>query len=75
MLHNHLALTNSEAVGILTGNYTGDIAAFVKIHRQAMMMSDELAYGIIRQFPAKFSSTFGTTSSTNATYSTSTKAG
>ena len=74
-MHNHLALTKSEAVARLTGNYTGDIAAFDKIHRQAMMMSDELADGIMKQFPDKFSSSFGTTSSTNATHSTKTKAG
>ena len=43
VLHNHLALTKSELVARLTA----DIAAFYKIHRQATMMSDELADGII----------------------------
>ena len=40
-----------------------------------MMMSDEFAGAIIKQFPDKLSTTFGSTSSTNATHSTTPKAG
>jgi len=54
MLDQHLSLTKSEAVARLTGNYTADIDAFDEIHRQAMTMADELADGIVKQFPEKF---------------------
>jgi hypothetical protein len=73
MLHNHLALTKSEAVARLTGNYRNDIASFDKIHSQAMMMSDALVNGIVKQFPEKFSTTVSSVpSSPNVTHSTNT---
>ncbi|MDQ6863775.1 MAG: hypothetical protein M3044_08110 [Thermoproteota archaeon] len=43
--------------------------------KQEMMICDEFADGIIKQFRDIFSTSFGTMSSTNATHSTSTKAG
>ncbi len=54
MLDQHLALTKAEAVARLTGNYTADINAFDEIHKQAMTMADELADGIVKQFPEQF---------------------
>ncbi|MGI0012716.1 MAG: hypothetical protein ACREBU_04625 [Nitrososphaera sp.] len=54
MLGNHLELTKAEAVARLTGDYTADVNAFDEIHRQAMTMADELADGIVKQFPEQF---------------------
>ena len=54
MLDQHLSLTKAEAVSRLTGNYTADIIAFDEIHRQSMTMADELADGIVKQFPEQF---------------------
>jgi hypothetical protein len=49
MLNRHLALTKSEAVARLTGNYADDIAAFDEIKKEAMMMADDMASGIVKQ--------------------------
>lgn len=54
MLHQHLALTKSEAVFRLTKNYAADIAVFDSIEKQALAMADALTDGIIKQFSHTF---------------------
>ena len=54
LLQEHLELTKSEAVAQLNGDYEVSIAAFDKVKKQAMEMSDTLADAIIKQFPEKF---------------------
>lgn len=49
MLNKHLALTKSEAVARLTGNYEDDVAAFDEIKSEAMVMADDMARGIVKQ--------------------------
>lgn len=54
MLHEHLALTKSEAVDILTGNYAKGITVYDEIEKQALKMADVMAKGIVKQFPKNF---------------------
>jgi Tfp pilus assembly protein FimV len=54
MLHEHLDLTKSEAVNLLTNNYAESIAILDQIEKQAMDMATVMVNGIVRQFPSRF---------------------
>ena len=54
LLNLHLTLTKGEAVARLTGKWDDDIAAFDDIFTEIMTVSDALADGIVKQFPARF---------------------
>lgn len=51
MLHDHLKMTEDEAVARLTGQYSKDVSLFDAIEDQALMMADYMADGITKQFP------------------------
>jgi hypothetical protein len=53
-LHTHLKLTTDEVVARLEGDWNADVAAYDKIHRHALHLSDLLADGLINQFPKRF---------------------
>jgi hypothetical protein len=53
-MHRHLALTTQEAVARLQQNWTGDVAAYDRVHRHILHMADMLSDGIVRQFPQRF---------------------
>jgi hypothetical protein len=50
----HLKLTTDEAVARLTGDWTADVAAYDRIHRHILHMSDYLSGGLVKQFPKRF---------------------
>jgi hypothetical protein len=53
-MHMHLQLTTQEAVAHLQGKWAADVAAYDRVHRHILHMSDVLADGIVAQFPARF---------------------
>ena len=50
----HLKLTTEEAVARLQGKWAADVAAYDKIHRHILLMSDYLSDGLVKQFPKRF---------------------
>ncbi|SBV96141.1 hypothetical protein KL86CLO1_10737 [uncultured Eubacteriales bacterium] len=54
MLYDHLAMTKTEAVEILTQKYEDSINTFEMIEQEALMMADEMTQGIVKQFPQHF---------------------
>ena len=54
MLYDHLAMTKTEAVDILSQRYADSISTFENIEQQAMLMADTMTHGIVKQFPQYF---------------------
>jgi hypothetical protein len=54
MMNTHLSTTTDEVVARLTKNWEKDVRAFDAVYHHILGMSDALADGIIKQFPAKF---------------------
>lgn len=54
MLNDHLAMTKTEAVDILTQKFTDSIGVFENIEQEALAMADTMTQGIVKQFPQNF---------------------
>lgn len=55
MFYEHLAMTKSEAVSILSKDYQASVRWYDKIELEALEMADAISDGIIKQFPQLFS--------------------
>ena len=53
-MRQHLALTTQEVVARLQGRWAADIAAYDKVHKHILHLSDSLADGLVKQFPNRF---------------------
>ncbi len=54
LLHDHLAMTKTEAVDIITQKYVDSINVFENIEQEALVMADLMTQGIVKQFPQYF---------------------
>lgn len=54
MLYDHLAMTKTEAVDLLTQKYEDGISIFELIEQEALMMADAMVQGLVKQFPQNF---------------------
>lgn len=53
MFNDHLALTTKEASARILKKWSDDISAFDELYARTMLMADDLADGVIKQFPEK----------------------
>lgn len=53
MFNDHMALTTKEATARILKRWSDDISAFDELYAQTMLMADDLADGVIKQFPEK----------------------
>jgi hypothetical protein len=54
MMRDHLDATTAEAVARHQSDWSGDVAAYDRVHQQILEMADMLSDGIIAQFPQRF---------------------
>ena len=54
MMKDHLDTTTAEAVARHDANWSGDVAAYDRVHEVILEMADMLSDGIIAQFPNRF---------------------
>src|SRR5262245_42288184 len=61
MMNTHLSTTTDEVMARLNKRWDEDVRAFDAVYDHILRLSDALSDGIIKQFPAKFGGTVGTT--------------
>lgn len=59
MMMMHLSTTKEEVTARLSKNWEADVRAFDAVYDHILKMSDALANGIVKQFPAKFAGSHG----------------